>query len=93
MFELAAESKCQEVSYTFSILYSPNNYPFYKQAGKPTFGGFPCSGALTTANWRLSADASMLCDSVLMSAGQYTGTCNVMCAWHASIVCINQIVP
>ena len=27
----------------------------------------------------------MLCDSVLMSAGQYTGTCNVMCAWHASM--------
>ena len=27
----------------------------------------------------------MLCDSVLMSAGQYAGICNVMCAWHVNM--------
>ena len=48
-------------------------------------GGLPCSGVSTTARQRLSADASMLCDSVLMSAGQYADICNVMCAWHVSM--------
>ena len=45
---------------------------------RKAFGGLPCSGTSTTAHRHLSANASMLCDSVLMSAGHYTGTCNVM---------------
>ena len=54
-------------------------------AGKPAFGKLPCSGATMMACWRLSADASMLCHGALMSAGQYAGICNVMCAWHVSM--------
>ena len=57
----------------------------YELAGKPAFGGLPCFGALTMALRRLSADASMLCDGELMSAGQYVGICNVMCAWDVSM--------
>ena len=40
---------------------------------------------MTMASRRLSADVSMLCDSALMSAGQYAGICNVMFAWHVSM--------
>ena len=54
-------------------------------AGKPAFGELPCSGATMTACRCLSADASMLCDSVLMSAGQYAGISNIMFAWHVSM--------
>ena len=61
----------------------------------PAFGELPCYGAMTTARRHLSADASMLCDGVLMPAGPYAGICNVMCAWHVSMQggSIKQIVP
>ena len=66
----------------------------YALAGKPAFSRLPCSGASTTACWHLSANARMLCDVVLMSAGQYAGICNVMCAWYVSMQgSIKQIVP
>ena len=32
-----------------------------------------------------AANASMLCDSALVSAGQYADICDVMFAWHVSI--------
>ena len=70
-----------------------NTYKLCKLAGKPAFGGLPCSGTMT-ARQRQSADASMLCDGVLMSAGQYAGICNIMCARHVSTGgSIKQIVP
>ena len=41
---------------------------------------------MPTARRHLSVDASMLCDSALMSAGQYAADiCNVMFAWHVSM--------
>ena len=66
----------------------------YKQESPPS-EGLPFSSSLTTARRHLSADASMLCDGLLTSAGQYAGICSIMCAWHVSRQggSIKQIVP
>ena len=62
-----------------------NSCKFMTLAGKLGFGGLPCSDASILACRCLSADASMLCDGALMSAGQYAGICNIMHAWHVSM--------
>ena len=66
-------------------------------AEKPAFGELPCYGAMTTARRHLSADASMLCDGVLINVSWavcwYLQRHVCMACEYAGGGSIKQIVP